>query len=487
MSPGRNDPCPCGSGKKFKHCCLRVEEATVETPEALAWRRLRRALDDFAMGSTLLEFLVKTYGPEAPNEAWAEFSGQDQPFDPATPHLALFMSWLFHRWSPDPHDPSSTVDPALHECVPTKLFLERAARRLDPVVRRYLERCLEAPFSFHEVLRCDAGRGFRARDLFTGDERDVMERSATRDMEPGDIVFGQLIEADGITLLECAGSCFIPPIRKIELIDFRKELLRGRAQCTREALRDWDIELIERYLAITEELLHPQLPKMQNTDGEPLEMHRLTFDIEAAEPVLRALADLEFDRTPEELLAQAERTTRGEIKRVEWDWKKRGNRLHSSWNNTILGHLEIKGRKLIAEVNSARRALELRALIESRLPGQAAFRADRIESLERLLAERAPFDPAAVAAQKDADALAEQPEIQAAIHQLMAEHFERWVSEAVPALDGQSPLDAVREPEGREKVLALVIEAERHARRMKPPMDEAVLRRVRERLGLDGA
>ncbi|MEW6759152.1 MAG: SEC-C metal-binding domain-containing protein, partial [Acidobacteriota bacterium] len=20
--PGRNDPCPCGSGKKFKKCCL---------------------------------------------------------------------------------------------------------------------------------------------------------------------------------------------------------------------------------------------------------------------------------------------------------------------------------------------------------------------------------------------------------------------------------------------------------------------------------
>ncbi|TXT20523.1 MAG: hypothetical protein FD134_2892, partial [Gallionellaceae bacterium] len=21
--PGRNDPCPCGSGKKYKHCCER--------------------------------------------------------------------------------------------------------------------------------------------------------------------------------------------------------------------------------------------------------------------------------------------------------------------------------------------------------------------------------------------------------------------------------------------------------------------------------
>ncbi|MFQ5414308.1 MAG: SEC-C metal-binding domain-containing protein [Phycisphaerae bacterium] len=20
-APGRNDPCPCGSGKKYKHCC----------------------------------------------------------------------------------------------------------------------------------------------------------------------------------------------------------------------------------------------------------------------------------------------------------------------------------------------------------------------------------------------------------------------------------------------------------------------------------
>ncbi|MCI5615561.1 MAG: SEC-C domain-containing protein [Clostridia bacterium] len=21
MGKGRNDPCPCGSGKKYKHCC----------------------------------------------------------------------------------------------------------------------------------------------------------------------------------------------------------------------------------------------------------------------------------------------------------------------------------------------------------------------------------------------------------------------------------------------------------------------------------
>jgi len=27
--PGRNDPCPCGSGKKYKRCCLEKDEAAV--------------------------------------------------------------------------------------------------------------------------------------------------------------------------------------------------------------------------------------------------------------------------------------------------------------------------------------------------------------------------------------------------------------------------------------------------------------------------
>jgi len=26
MKIGRNDPCPCGSGKKYKKCCLKKDE-----------------------------------------------------------------------------------------------------------------------------------------------------------------------------------------------------------------------------------------------------------------------------------------------------------------------------------------------------------------------------------------------------------------------------------------------------------------------------
>jgi len=34
---GRNDPCPCGSGKKYKHCCLEKDRA-VEFAPAIAQR-----------------------------------------------------------------------------------------------------------------------------------------------------------------------------------------------------------------------------------------------------------------------------------------------------------------------------------------------------------------------------------------------------------------------------------------------------------------
>jgi hypothetical protein len=43
---GRNDPCPCGSGKKFKHCCLGKENGTASSHGAAGMSKLmRKALE----------------------------------------------------------------------------------------------------------------------------------------------------------------------------------------------------------------------------------------------------------------------------------------------------------------------------------------------------------------------------------------------------------------------------------------------------------
>src|SRR5271165_1431446 len=59
----RNDPCPCGSGKKYKHCCLKKEETQAVSdwsqavPRAIKWlmaehpHAVREALDNGFFGS----------------------------------------------------------------------------------------------------------------------------------------------------------------------------------------------------------------------------------------------------------------------------------------------------------------------------------------------------------------------------------------------------------------------------------------------------
>jgi hypothetical protein len=45
MKLGRNDSCPCGSGKKYKHCCLNAGAAADVTD--LTWHRLRELLKGY--------------------------------------------------------------------------------------------------------------------------------------------------------------------------------------------------------------------------------------------------------------------------------------------------------------------------------------------------------------------------------------------------------------------------------------------------------
>jgi hypothetical protein len=58
----------------------------------------------------------------------------------------------------------------------------------------------------------------------------------------------------------------------------------------------------------------------------------------------------------------------------------------------------------------------------------------------------------------------------------MSAHFEKWVDTKIPALDGLTPT-------GKEKVAALVLEVQRHARKMEPRVDEAVLARLEGQAG----
>ncbi|MBS0612046.1 MAG: DUF2384 domain-containing protein [Proteobacteria bacterium] len=466
---------------KYKHCCLLTQGAMTDSPDALAWRRIRRAIE--GLPDRMFRFTVERFGEDALHDAWEEFTlGVDsevEGFNPDSPHVQLFLPWLYHCWSPAEDD-----GPAV---TPTRAYLEERGARLDPLAREYLEACLDAPFSFHEIVRVDPGHGFDTCDILTGEQHAVRQASASRAMEVSDILYGQIVTLEGIAMLEACAPCTIPPARTIDLVDLRKSLPPDAELDAAEWVREIDVELRDLYFLMIGDVLNPPMPELHNTDGDPIEMHRLIFEVDSAQSTFDALAHLAFEATPAELLEAATYAADGQLEAVEFDWAKAGNRQHATWSNTILGHIAIKGTRMTMQVNSAKRARRFRLIVKKAAGKNIRYLVTEIESMEALLEQAAvQRRPAGgSSAQDDHASLAAIPEVREQLQKMMSEHFENWVHRSLPALGGTTPLEALRTPAGKEKVAALVVDAERHARRMNPPVDEDVLQRLRQRLGLN--
>jgi len=68
--PSRNDPCPCGSGKKYKKCCM-FKDRPQPGPEELARAKLVQELMDYAgryHKDVLPEAFDWFWGGESPDE-----------------------------------------------------------------------------------------------------------------------------------------------------------------------------------------------------------------------------------------------------------------------------------------------------------------------------------------------------------------------------------------------------------------------------------
>jgi hypothetical protein len=322
----------------------------------------------------------------------------------------------------------------------------------------------------------------RLRDVLLATEVDVIEKTGSQTLRLGDIVFAKVVPIEGIALIEGLGPVAIPLLRKPEIIELRGKLGTQASLFPAETLREFEFELRGLYLHLADEQFNPRLPELRNTDGDPLEMHTLIFDLDAPEEAVERLADLtagvsepEFDRDAE-----------GRLVCAEFTWAKRGNPVHKDWDNTTLGYIRIEGKRLTAEVNSAKRAATLRKLIEQRLGDTAHVKPAVVQSLQSAL-EREPTPQEQEQRrqrEREQAEFAAQPEVQAALREHLRKHYRNWVDEKLPALGNRTPRKAVRDPDGREAVEALIKQIERDGARMTPPLDPDIVRELRETLGL---
>ena len=209
---GRNDPCACGSGKKFKHCHLRIEEAAKgETQRAARLHDLDRRLVDRA-----LEY---AYAHQEFEGDWLLDLLDAIQLDELDAHRAqLVVPCSVYEWAP-------------HGATLLERFLQASNGELSGEERGWLEAQRRAWLSIWEVQTVTPGVDVTLRDLLTGEERRVLERRASRTLVARDAVLGRIVDFEGLSVFCGMYPRALPPTPAAALVTRFREELRTPAGC----------------------------------------------------------------------------------------------------------------------------------------------------------------------------------------------------------------------------------------------------------------
>jgi hypothetical protein len=344
----RNAPCPCGSGLKFKKCCLKQEVA--EQPRPLM-ESLRKAEEE--LFHILFKQAQQQLGPVGITEAWQSFCQHtDAPLDPQTQPEAntCFLSWLLLHWNP-----GSSEQP--EESIASR-YRRRMDHRLPILQRRFLDEACNQPFSFFVVTDIKQGVSVTLQDLFWPRTLEVYEQKASTLLSRGNILYTQVLPLDNVAIFLGCAPFAIPDAYQIRLMEVRDAIEKNLGSINRDTLFSMEARLRACYFEIRNEMqkMDEEQAEAQTTaeeeqpsasdSGERL-IFRLNCSVREAFEALRTLSwKLEEDELPPATRLDEQ----GQPSYMALPWLEKGNRKPSKTENPELGQIIIDGNQLTIEV-----------------------------------------------------------------------------------------------------------------------------------------
>ena len=436
MKTGRNDPCPCGSGKKYKRCCLPTA-ASGEFSPAVDAAAEERARTRQAAIRALATFAGRPEFAEARAEARNVFSGAGNVGGAATSvdediEVKFGFFYMFDYVLPN----GRTI---------AEEFLARPGQPLAVSQQRLVRRLSGARLRPYEVAEVRVDEGLRLRDLWTSEEILVVERAATHQLHRFDVLVARVApEEDGTLRLE-GGIYVLPVVSKAQLLKAIKaeerRLRRRDPALQEEALFKRCAPLVHQFWL--DAVVSRPMPAMVTAEGDPMLFGKVVFDI-VDEPALRSALD-----SHPAIRAEDE---------GRWGWTQPAPEFTRS-----LGQIEIRDDgRLVLEVTSRERAERGRSLLEQAAGAALRYRSTRYESVAKALerhrsapAERTEIIPPELAAD--------------IIRQHKDRHYRGWPDEPLPALDGHTARKAARMAKLRARLVDLLKDMENHELRASSP------------------
>jgi hypothetical protein len=420
---GRNDPCPCGSGKKYKQCCLKAEQAKIASdrseavPKAINWLFTK-------YGQTAREALDEGFFGGLDDDEYAML--QDLPGDSYQGIMINAMEWFLA-------DGVMTIKGQEHRVA--DLLLDRGGPLFSAEQRQWIELLTTMPLSLYEVVAVIPGESMTLRDVMLPESPPVVirEKSGSQQANLYDLMAARILPVENHFELSGAVYAF-PRSRSWDLLEELRDEMEGVEPDSPLAKEITSVIIPYHWLQLFVNAFEmPQL--VDHLTGEPLLFvtdHYWVQNWTALDQALSGEADIEGCR--------------------EEGW----NRLFEGEDGLIRRYLSIDAGKRQDRIKVSYRtqqyADEGRPWFEAVAGTAVAFVSREISDPKGMLANLQPNES------KETSAPVELPPemlteiIEKRIRQLYAD----WADKPLPILGDRTPRKAIQTPEGLEQVKFLL-------------------------------
>jgi len=448
---GRNDLCPCGSGKKYKKCCL-LGEQEIEMRRREEGTAVPRALD----------WLAQRYPDEVVAVMDAHFRAvlEDDELERLAnlpPELEQMVFINSNEWLIN----DARIQAEGRETAVREILLGPGGPLLSAAARNWLERLGERPLGLYEVRRVLPGEGVELADLLHPADPPVWvaERSASRTLVRHDIFGTRLVRCDSGFVM--SGAAY--PFTRDEGIACRDDLLleMKKPGWVDDYFRDTvaAVMITRWFCSLVAERPVPKLVDSSSGEAVMLTTDRYRVqDWQALESILAAQPDVEGTRSE------------GWVRFVSL-----GGEMRRS-----LAALNPKGGDVLEVFcRTVRLADEARQWLERVAPGVAVY---RIREMTDPRSEMARASFAGTAKEEIPPEVANR-----LINEYMGNFYANWTEEPIPALGNKTPRAAIETEQGRGAVVDLLKSYEhQEARRVRDQGGEPFdFRFLWQRLGLE--
>lgn len=472
---GRNEPCPCGSGKKFKKCCGQYNSHYIALPDDLKTGTkldLYMELINVVMmyGQKIAQFekdgkeLVKTYG---------SFEKRYKPGTDGGINDSLFLNWINfdYRFGKS----GETVCERLLQSPDIAALGEPGASIIKNMSQSY--------HAFYEIKGMIDNRIF-LEELGSGAKWKMIcvEEHHKEDIMPGVIWFVRFVGSTDKAYALGEPYIFDPDAKdtfKNEIEKHKKAFLEKInaknlsdleifAGYCKDSLPFWIEYIFQGINMQKKNHSRKHMPALVNTDGEEMLISKVIFKIihnEGLKERLTSLKNFDYNRDNN-----------------SWAWYKKGNKKISSFETTLLGMITIKDGCVVGETNSIERALRLKSKLMRAFGKYLSF--EKIEShhpsaLPPLTAEKLEE------MDREQKELRANPEIRKLLRMRAEEYYHNdWLNSKIPALGNKTPFHAVKTADGKRRVEVILCDIEQSQKRDPDNPYRVNVDELRKKLGL---